>query len=305
VSYKAPQLKEITGGALRSIPLVYLGLKDPFRGGEPVSSGTFLVAEPNPNLKPETGDSHTLGIAYSSQALRGFEASLTYFDINISNYIAIPNYVTEVNNPDLYPGGVIRAPATPQDQQQGFLGRITQLHDRYFNFGDLHVAGIDADLSYSIETSIGQFTPALAIANIYKWRSALVPGSPLISYVSQATLTPGFAPRWKGTSTLGWKLGSLSASVAGRYLGRYKDYQVAVPNSNELGNSWIFDLNVRYEMGRSLASGNRWLTGAYAALGAVNLFDKPPPFSYYYAPYDPTEYDIRGRSVYAQLGVKW
>jgi len=96
----------------------------------------------------------------------------------------------------------------------------------------------------------------LAISNIYKWQSALVPGSPLISYVSQANNNPGFfAPRWKGTAAVAWKRGPLSARLAGRYIGKYTDYQVYVPNSNELGNSWIFDMNVRYEVGQVLCEG--------------------------------------------------
>jgi hypothetical protein len=78
-----------------------------------------------------------------------------------------------------------------------------------------------------------------------------------------------------------------------------------VPNSNELGSFWIVDINARYEVGRALARGNRWLAGAYVAVGAVNLFDKAPQFSYGFIPYDSTSADIRGRLVYAQIGTKW
>jgi len=79
-----------------------------------------------------------------------------------------------------------------------------------------------------------------------------VPGSPLISYVSQSNSDPGFAPRWKGTATLDWKKGPLSANLAGRYVGRYKDYQLYAPNSNALGNSWIMDVNLRTKWAKHL-----------------------------------------------------
>jgi iron complex outermembrane receptor protein len=303
ISYRAPQLQEISGGTVSTTG--NFGLIDPFRGGQPVPSTAEFTLGANPNLKPETGDSRTLGIVYRTSATYGFQGSLTYFAVNIANYIAEPNPQTIIDNPGLYPGGVIRGPATPQDQSLGYLGPITQILYSNYNFGDLRVAGFDADLSYSIDTGLGLFTPSLALSNIYKWQSALVPGSPLVSYVSQATYSGvGFAPRWKGIAGLAWKRGPLSANLAGRYVGEYRDYQDAVPNTNELGNNWIFDLNARFEFGEVLGGGH-WLAGTYVAVGAINLFDKRPPFSYGYLPYDAAEYDIRGRMVYAQGGIKW
>jgi len=174
-----------------------------------------------------------------------------------------------------------------------------------YNFGDLRVAGFDADVSYAIDTALGNFKSSMAIANVHTWDSALVPGAPLVSYVSQANNGLGFAPRWKGTAALGWNLGPLSASLSGRYIGRYRDHQEAVPNANVLGNTWIFDLNARFAVGQALARGSRWLAGAFVAVGAVNLFDKAPPFSYGFLPYDAAQADIRGRFLYAQLGVRW
>jgi iron complex outermembrane receptor protein len=101
------------------------------------------VFGPNFNLKPETGDALTLGLQYSSQALPGLQASLTWYDLKITNYIGQESDQSIVANPNLFPGAVIRAPATPQDQQQGFLGVITQFNSLFYNFGDLRVAGFD------------------------------------------------------------------------------------------------------------------------------------------------------------------
>jgi iron complex outermembrane recepter protein len=305
LSYKAPQLVEIGAGTFFSQPLtIDSGVVDPFRGGQGVAAPYNFAS--NPNLKPETGDSRTLGIVYSSAEVRGLEASLTYLDINISNYIGQHNVQELVNNPSLFPGAVIRGAATPQDQQQGYLGPITQINDSYYNYGDLHVAGFDGDVKFPVDTTLGRFTPWLAIANIYKWQSALTPQVPLTSQVSRATFSGvGFAPRWKGTVALSWKQGPLSGDLAGRYLGRYKDYQDFGPNSSVLGNTWIIDLSAHYETGQALASANRWLAGTYVTLGAINLFDKAPPFSYGVTPYDHKEYSIIGRVLYVNAGIKW
>ena len=302
VSYKAPTLEEIDSPQITFTGNT--GTVDPFRNNEPVSRAVTVEFGSNPKLNPETGDALTLGLTYSSQALRGLQTSLTYYDLKISNYISFHRSQDLINYPSAFPGAVIRAPATAQDQQQGFLGRIIQINQASYNFGDLHVAGFDADLSYAIETGAGRLTPSLALANIFKWQSALTPNSPAISYVSQVGGPQGWAPRWKGTAALAWQRGPLSINLAGRYVGPYKDYHF-VPNSNQLGNSWFLDLNARYEAGQVLAATSPWLAHAYLAVGAVDLLDKTPPFSYGGQPWDASQYDIRGRFVYANVGSRF
>jgi iron complex outermembrane receptor protein len=303
-SYQAPQLNEISGPQSTSFspPLVF----DPFRGNELVAYNVTGVFGPNFNLKPETGASSSLRVAYSGDAPSGLRASLTWYDLKISNYIGTPIQQVLVDNPNLFPGAVVRAPATPQDQQQGFLGVITQINQTFYNFGDIHVDGFDADVSYAIDTRLGQFTPSVAIANVYKWQAALTPSAPTIDGVSQATIfSVGWSPRWKGTATLAWKNGPLSANVGGRYIGRYLDYQTSIPNTHEIGNSWIFDVNARYEVGRGLVSSAPWLAGSYVAFGVVNVFNKIPPFSLNSYWYDIQEYDVRGRFLHLSAGVRF
>jgi iron complex outermembrane receptor protein len=304
-SYRAPQLSEISGPQA-TFADSFIGGIDPFRGNEPVVYPLTIVAGPNFNLQPETGNSSTLTLAYSSEAQHGLRASLSWYDLKISNYIGTQNTQAILDHPELFPGAVIRAPATPADQQKGFLGLITQFDSTFYNFGDLHVDGFDADVSYAIDTPLGQFTPSLAIANIYKWKSALLPDTPAIDAVSQATFFGvGWAPRWKGTAALAWKRGPLAMNVAGRYLGRYRDYQEIIPNTNELGNSWIIDASARYEAAQALAGRAPWLAGSYVTLGAVNLFNKTPPFSFTPFWYDIKEYDIRGRFLHLNVGVRF
>jgi iron complex outermembrane receptor protein len=303
-SYRAPQLQEISGPQ-NAFSGGNLGVVDPSRGGETELYPITVVSGPNPKLAPETGSSSTLGITYSREARHGLSASLTWYDLKISNYIGLEASQVVIDNPNLFPGAIIRAPATPQDQQQGFLGLITQFNDVYYNFGDLRVTGVDADLRYEFNTPFGQFTPSVAIANIYRWQSALRPSLPAIDAVSRATLTGvGWAPRWKRTLALAWNRGPVSMNVSGRYIARYLDYQDFLPNSNELGNSWIVDLGARYDMGHALRASSPWLKSAFVALGVVNLLDKKPPFSNTLYWYDPKEYDVRGRFLHLSVGLR-
>jgi iron complex outermembrane receptor protein len=306
LSYQPPQLYQIAGPQFYSVSP--LELPDPFRGNQLVTYPVAQVFGSNPNLKPETGDAFTLGLEYASQLLTGLHASLTWYDLMIHNFIGTQSPESLLTYPGLFPGAVTRAPPTPQDQQLGYLGLITQLKDDDYNFGDIRVAGVDANIRYAIDTRVGQFTPSVAIANIYKWQTAILPGAPEVDAVSKATSSifgggVGWSPRWKGTAALAWKQGPLSTTLMGRYTGRYLDYQVFVPNTNETGNTWIYDFTARYELGKSLAK-NTWLAGAYVSFGVVNLFNKVPPFANTSFLYDFMEYDDRGRYLHLSVGLR-
>jgi hypothetical protein len=133
----------------------------------------------------------------------------------------------------------------------------------------------------------------------------LQPGLPTVSYVSQATLIgPGFAPRWKGTAALGWKLGPYSANVDERYVGRYRDYQDFSASPLELGNFWFCDANFRYDVGSVIQRNNKLFAGSYVTIGAVNLFNRLPQTANTFQGFDTFQADIRGRFLYAQFGVR-
>jgi iron complex outermembrane recepter protein len=234
----------------------------------------------------------------------GFRASLNYFAINISNYIAQLSPQVLIDNPGLFPGAVTRATPSAQDQQAGYLGVITAVDDIFYNYGNIDVGGINLDLSKRLDTALGKFTPSLSVVDMVRYRSALTPGAESISYLSQATLFgPGFAPRWKGTVSLGWELGPLSSVLTGRYVGAYKDYQDIVPNTNVLGKSWFSDMNFRYDLSKANSGDASWYRHSYVEVGAVNIFDNLPKFSYLFN-YDYAQSDIRGRFVYMQLGLR-
>jgi len=92
--------------------------------------------------------------------------------------------------------------------------------------------------------------------------------------------------------------------VAGRYVGPYLDYQIYVPNTNKIGNSWIVDAGARYELDQRTAATQSRLAHIYVALNAVNLLDKTPPFSNSPYWYDFQEYDIRGRFLQLSVGMR-
>ena len=297
-SYQAPQLSQLAGAGGSFFTSGYI---DPFRGNEAVLNVQQFFG-PNPNLKPETGEGLQFGLVYRSEMVPGLVFSATRWDIRITNYIGTPNAQDLIDFPNLFPGAITRGQPSPQDIQNGFPGPIIAIHDVFYNFGRVHVSGVDLDLNYTADTDFGQLTPSLSFTETDRFTSSLSPSLPPTSSLSKAAFSVGFAPHWKGTAAIGWTFGPYGLNLAGRYIGPYLDYQDFGPNKNRLGDFWYTDANFRYDLGKGFASDDRWLSGAYVQIGAVNLFNTMPQKSHTFANFDSAEADIRGRFIYFQVG---
>ena len=281
-AFKAPSLFELHAPQTTFVGSVF----DPQVQSEVL---TNLVSGGNPLLRPETGRSSTVGLVYSRNENAGLQLAVTQWNIVLDDSVQTLPAQVLIDNPGLFPGTVTRDSA----------GVITQVNDVLQNFGEIKVSGVDLRASYGLQTLVGQLTPSLATTATYRYTSAPTPGFPATDRVSVANDDGNWAPRWKGTAALGWKLGPYSANVDGRYVGRYQDYD----STQMIGNFWLYDANLRYTVGGAHEPRN-----AYVALGGVNIFNKPPQFSNYQFGafgYDPAESDIRGRFLYVQLGARW
>jgi iron complex outermembrane receptor protein len=171
--------------------------------------------------------------------------------------------------------------------------------DTYANFGELSVSGIDYQVSYSGHTRYGTWSPSLSATEIYRYTAALVPGLSPLDVTDRAQDSGNWAPRWKGTAALGWVMGQFAASIDGRYVGSYQDYDSA----RRIGNMWFCDPDLRFS-----TADIPGVREAHVSVGAVNVFNRLPQASNYlsgFPGFDPAQADLRGRFVYAAVGVKW
>jgi len=270
---------------------------DPLLGNQ--TERVTLVTGGNTNLLPETGQSRTLGLVYSSKAIPGLEVLVTNWRLDNDKSVQFLSAQAIINNEILFPNNVIRAPG-----QNGQPGPITRVDSRALNFGKTSVAGIDYQIDYKYQTRFGRFIPSLSATDTYHYTTAVQPGVPATDRLSIATDDGNFSPRWKGTAALGWELGPYGANAGGRYVGRYQDYD----NTAQIGNFWLYDANFSYALGKVVAPSNERLQGAHIELGGVNIFNRLPQYSNFgggYFGYDPAESDIRGRFLYLKLGAKW
>jgi iron complex outermembrane receptor protein len=265
---------------------------DPTRGNQQVF--VTEVAGGNPNLRPETGQSRSIGAVYSSRSVTNLQVSVTYWAVQEGASIQTLPAQTIVDNESIFPSNVVRNSA----------GIITQVDDAFVNFGTIDIDGFDYQLSYKYQTKFGDLVPTLAATQTMRYVSALTPSSPQIDGAGKAIDFGSWSPRWKGTAAFAWSLAQYSATITGRYIGAYQDYDRTV----DIGNVWYCDANFRYSVGSALASSHAMAEGLYVEAGAVNLFNRLPQYSNYLfglVGYDPAEADIRGRFIYARVGIKW
>ncbi|MDB5581678.1 MAG: TonB-dependent receptor [Bradyrhizobium sp.] len=287
-SFKAPPLPNLYGPRVIS---ANNQVTDPLTGLPVI---TDVITGGNPNLRPETGNSQTVGVVYNSPMISGLRLSATWWRIEVGQ--AIQNVATQfvLDNALQFPGRVVR----------GQNGDIVQVDDTSLNFGSIDVQGIDYSASYSFHTSFGAITTSLDATQTYRYRSRLVPGAPFVSGASRAQDSLNWSPKLKLVAAASWTLGGYAVHVDGRYTGQYRDYDLP----RTIGNFWLIDTNVRLPLGQALLPSSKVLGKSYLEVGAVNLFNRLPQFSSFAGSalgYDITQGDLRGRWLYARVGLNF
>ncbi|MEJ0037816.1 MAG: TonB-dependent receptor [Gammaproteobacteria bacterium] len=296
-AFRAPGLYVLYGQAS---PVFDTQIVDPRRGGEARTVGSSQG--PNANLEPEDGKSKSVGFVWHSEQVRSLTAGMTYWSVDQSNRVSLLLPQAIVNNEAVFPGRVQRGPTV-----NGVPGAITFVDRSYLNVGELKVAGVDGNVDYAWRTRFGEWTPRLSVTYTEKYDTQLTPDSAVVDMTSRANIL-AWAPRWRGAVTVGWKNGPYSASVAGRYVGRYLDYQDWGANNQKIGNFWLADVSASVELGQALGLGGGAFSKAFASVAVANVFNSLPDWSYYQFSglgYDPTQYDIIGRMAQFNLGVRW
>jgi iron complex outermembrane receptor protein len=236
---------------------------------------------------------------FAPEPMPGLRASIANWAVNFKNAVESPQLQFLINNEANFPGRVIRGPS-----QNGQVKSILSINDTFINLGRTDEAGVDFDVSYKIPTHWGEWTPAISTTATYRYETVVAPGTPAVNAVSAANFT-GFAPRWKGLASLGWKPHpALQFTFYGHYVGSYRDYSPLTNGTYQmLGDFWTFDASAKYELPEAMRFSRTHLSGMSVWLGVINATNKLPVFSTY-AYYDPTQYDARGRFIYARLEVK-
>jgi iron complex outermembrane receptor protein len=306
-SFRAPGIAQIYGN---SNSLFVQNYSDPtcgcIRQGVARSGG-------NPNLKPETARTWSIGGDWNPTFLPNAQLSVTYFDIKYENQVT--NFLADLtilNREAQFAGtGVItRNPSAALIAQQlaetGFTGVLPNpvtlfVDGRSANTGVSITKGIDFQASYRIPTDDwGDFTLAINGSRFTKYETAITPAAPLID-----NLNVIFNPlKFKSRASVRWTKGPWAAGAAWIHLNAY-DNNLTAP-IQRVSTYDTFDGRVSYTFDELYGARD-----VSVSVDVRNIFDKDPPFVNIAQSanggggFDPTLVNPAGRVISVVLGAKF
>lgn len=307
-SFKAPtllQLYQVKSAILD--PASYFGGS----GNNPNATALELYGGDR-NLQPERASTKSLSLLFHPQSLQGFEAELSWFDVDYKNRVVQP--ITDIHhafgNPD-YAQFIDYSPTEQKlqeiiDSAAAFYNFAGQTYDPndvvatvftgYANVARQRIKGVDFSGSYRVELGSGQLQ--------VRGSATLIDGTQQNTRTQEPYDITGqlFAPA-KVHGRLGavWNEGGFSASTFINYVSGVTD----TLTDKKTNSFTTLDATVRYSTGQRAGA----LAGMEVALSAQNLFDQAPPSYPVTSPadpaYDSTNYSAIGRFVSLSISKKW
>jgi outer membrane receptor protein involved in Fe transport len=307
---RAANLSELYQGMTQSNPAVV----DPFRNSE-TNPNVRTRSFGNPNINPESGNTFTAGVVLQPTFLPGFNFSVDYYSIRVTDTISSLGGQAIVNQCFQ---GVTALCALIQRTEGVANGPIISIDNQFLNGGLTRTEGLDFDFSYRRPVAGGTLTLRANINHLMKLQTR-VPGATTTTEAAgrigaQIPQGSGGGAKWGGTFSANFERGPFRLFVQERYIGGgVIDNTVDADgapnpsnagfNANATGNGlvpnyisavWYTDLTATVKL-RTRGVDAEWF------LTINNLFNKDPPVIptlLFYGSY-PTNsqiYDVIGRN---------
>ncbi len=241
----------------------------------------------NTALKPEQGETYTIGVNFHPSFLPKFTASLDYWHISIKdevNVLPAANIISGCANTanPVYCSAIVRAPATGGLQGSNLAtgGYIVQTN---VNLGSVKTSGIDLQLAYTQDLPPGFGNLHFDMNGVWlqQFTTTPVPGGPSYDCVGLFGFTcQTVNPRWHHIFRTTWNTPwDVSASATWRYL-------AAVTQDANTGNPLLANPNYDYDQYNARIGSfsymdleASWHINNIVTLraGANNVFDRNPP----------------------------
>ncbi len=278
----------------------------------------------NKDLRPSESRNWTLGAVWSPKAIKGFELSLDWFEIDERDLVAsIPADVLVQDVERLGPAsafaskvrlgtsvaGELRfddgAAVTSPGQMSNRPSDEVWITNPITNIAGNWQQGLDVRASYVYNAgNLGTFTPSITGVYLHEYVRQELPVLPARNFVdAYSDLSPkGVFPRYRTFTTLGWSKGSMTGGIAHTWVPEVDD--VNWPTPFRVDSYHAFDFHFGYNFSKSA---NRWLRGTSLMVGVNNVFNKFPPLirTEGNQSHDINTYDPIGRFFWVSARVKF
>ncbi len=312
---RAPNLIELYTPQVQSLPLP----TDPRVGvAKPTNNAGFLVGG-NPNLKPETAITQTVGVSYQPIFLRNLRLSVDYYNISINGAITATSTQGVVNNcfiGGVYSGNSFCSLITFANNDP-VAGQIMGVQGVTSNVAEFKTRGLDFQASYRQPLDeiglTGNLSVNLLATRVLTFKSSTDVSTLFPNGIDRAGQTgaafggPAGLPKWLINTTIGYEVGGLGVNANFRYIsashqnnGQYGPDQVGYDTTkttsisdNNIHAAAYVDLGLRYSFGPD----RRY----QVYFNVDNLLDRDPPLPANGSAY----YDLLGRTYKAGVRFKF
>lgn len=264
------------------------------------------VLSGNANLGPEESKSYNLGVIY--EISDNLDFSIDYYNYDIEEIITKDTqYKLDIQglNPDV----VERLPSNiPGDP-----GEIVRIHDQFENIGNVTTSGLDIEANYGLETDMGDFKFSYVLNYVLSYEDARptvnLDGSVGLPRID--THEGDFEqPEVRWSFNTAWVKGDWNASLGLNYVGEFKqDSSVRIQKiKNDAGVvvETVILPNVKSMFTVDSVVNYIGIENTTLSLGATNLFNEEPPFSYHdFMGYANSTHSAQGRFVYVKASYKF
>ena len=277
----------------------------------------------NVNLKPETGDTYTLGTVFkpSDGWLQGFRVSVDYYRIALKGAVGALSGPQLVN--DCFANGPAAQSCSRIVFQNGYGSNILEIDRTNENLNSVKQSGVDIEADYMLPVSRllprAQGDLSFHVLASYVAHQITTAGTITIDRAGMTGPFAGFGdvgtpgvPRWTVSGTMTYDRGPLSATLQGRFISKGvlsasligpddPGYNVNLPNSisdNTVAARVYFNLAAQYD----LPARRGYTVQAFASIS--NLFDQAPPLAPGLIGYsEPAFFDMVGRTF--RVGMRF
>jgi iron complex outermembrane receptor protein len=270
-------------------------LIDPLTGS-PVE--TLIIYSGSPDIEPERSTTRSVGLIVTPDALPGLTLTMDAYAIKQSDFTAFdPQFTMD----GFAPGSVTRG------ADIGPGGEDAILRTYFFNVNERSTAGYELSVNYRLQQlAAGRFEVDAGIARLEKFEVfGLIPDE-LVDLAGGYDPTAGTffgtptLPKTRAALGLSWERGAWSAASQFNYLSGFRETE-----DSTIPSYSTTDFQLGYELGGERGRDAGWLPahGVQLTVGVENAFDRKVPFLTVINDFNRYENDLRGRFIYARVGV--